>query len=429
MNRLLIALLLMGGSLMAQQQDSTMSFSLQEVQNYAITHSKTVENAKLDVNIAKKKVWETTTIGLPQVKGSVNYQNIFDVQTIQIMGGPPIEMGVKENITYDVTVSQLIFSGEYIVGLQTSKVFKQLSQQGLRKSEADVKELVTQTYYLVLVAQENKTILESNLENVIKILEEVTKMHEAGFTEDTDVDQLRLTVSNLKNALSSINRQVEVSKRLLKFQMGLELGQEINLSENLEAIVENANVDVILSQQFSLDDHIDYQLLSTQERLSLMSYRREKTTFLPSIAAFYKYSGQKDEPAFNFINPNMIGVSVSIPIFGSGQKIVKVQQAKMALEKAQNTKAQVAEGLLLGVQQAKSDAQSTLETFYNEKENLELTQRIYDKTAIKYKEGMSSSLDLTQAHNQLLTTQGNYFKSIFELLNAKNKLNKSLNNY
>ena len=63
---------------------------------------------------------------------------------------PPVPLGVKDNTTFDFTLSQLIFSGEYIVGLQAARVVKQVSEKALVKTENEMKETVAGTYYLIL---------------------------------------------------------------------------------------------------------------------------------------------------------------------------------------------------------------------------------------------------------------------------------------
>jgi len=442
---LLFVLLLFQFELVNSQTDSTKqtAFSLQQAQDYALKNNAEVKNASLDAIIAKKKVWETTAIGLPQANGSIAYQNIFNVpvmpfqymypiydnngQLIDIgSGSNNVALGVKENITYELTVSQLVFSGEYLVGLQASKTYKMLSEQSLKSKEIDIKETVASTYYTVLVVEENKKILSATLENLNKTTNEVEKMFQAGFTEDTDLDQIKLTTANIKNALTSVERQLDLVYKLLKFQMGISIEQPISLTDNVDKIVAEAQFESLSGQRFEIKSNITYQLLETQEKLSELNWKRQKSTVLPSIAAFYRHQEQQDKPAFNFNPPDVIGVTMNIPIFASGSRYVKMSQAKLELEKTRNFKTQATQGLLMQYDQANVELKSALDKYLTEKNNMELSKRIYDKTLAKYKEGISSSLDLTQANTQYLTTQSNYFNSLLSLLNAKTKLEKLL---
>jgi len=135
---------------------------------------------------------------------------------------------------------------------------------------------------MILIAEENKAILDSSFSNINKTLFELKEMLKEGFIEDTDVDQLQLTVMNIENTLKALNRQIEIAYRLLKFQMGIDVEENISLSENLVDIVEKINVESILNDSFDYNKNINYQLLSTQEHLTLQNLRMEKTSILPT---------------------------------------------------------------------------------------------------------------------------------------------------
>ncbi|MFZ4414307.1 MAG: TolC family protein, partial [Bacteroidales bacterium] len=148
--------------------------------------------------------------------------------------------------------------------------------------------------------------------------------------------------------------------------------------------------------------------------------------FLPDVAAYYNHQENFNKKSFSFTPPDVIGLSVSIPIFGSGQKLSKVKQANLDLEKIKNGKTQ----LSLGLQMQYSDNQSAFVTATNKyqtnKMSRDLAYKIYDKSIIKFKEGMISSLELAQAQNQYLQSESNYFSSIIEMVTSYTKLEKLL---
>ena len=113
---------------------------------------------------------------------------------------PPIALGVKNNTTFDFTVSQLIFSGEYLVGLQAAKVVKEVSEKALVKTEDQTKESVATTYYLVLVLEENARVLKESLKSTDQTYSEMVKMNQQGFNEETDVDQMKISRSNITDS-------------------------------------------------------------------------------------------------------------------------------------------------------------------------------------------------------------------------------------
>ena len=416
--------------------------SLEDAQKYALEHNLELRNAKADANIASRQVWEITASGLPQIDGSVGYQYFTDIPTnlvpAEFFGGDPgefaeIQFGTEQNLTATLSVNQLIFDGSYIVGLQAARIFRELSQRVYLKSELEIKSMVTETYYLNLATAQNLEIMQENLSNLEKTLFETQKMFEAGFTDAINVDQLKLTVANLKNRIASMERQKELSLNMLKFQIGLTIEHPLVLTDELEAMFRNISPNISGIDDFNPENHIDFRIMQSQERMQLMTLRREWSFYLPNLSAFYTRQENAYRNEFNFFQSSqpwyptsIIGLSLNIPIFSSGLRRSRVQQARLELEKAQNNTRQIEQSLRLQKQEAWSGMQTAMEQYSSEKENLELAERILSRTRIMFREGLASSLELTQASDQFLSTQSNYINAMFELLNAKNKLDKAL---
>ena len=468
LKRLLWALAVLYLPLVLQAQekkDTVMKFSLEEAKTYALVNSPVIKNATLDLEAAKKKIWETTAIGLPQVNAKFAYSymptlsptilefsnigNFFAplYSSIGIMNNganqavnkildsvknaaanaPKVTLDdLKWNATLDVTVSQLIFSGAYLVGLQTSKIYKGLSQLALTKSQYDLNESVTNAYFLVLVARENKTLLDTTYLNTLQILNNMKKMFEQGFVEETDVQQLQLTTNTIKFSADMIGRQIGIAERLLKFQMGLDLNTTVILKDSINGLLNSFDNNNILLQNFTVENNVDYKLMDTQAKLMKMNLLLNKSTFLPDIAGFYQHENVYNKNALTFNPPQLIGISASLPIFTSGSRIVKVAQARISYDKALNSKQLAADGLKMSFEESKSSYQSAIDNFKTAKENLKLSEKIYRRSIIKKQEGTISSVELTQTQNQYLQSQSNYFNSIITLASAKAKLEKLL---
>jgi len=434
-------------------------FTLEEAVQYAIQNGYDVKLKGIDLAVAKKKIWETTAIGLPQVSAAVAYTHNFQ-QPIMAFGnttvtkdsvpalpgenkyikGIPIagdkfyvntyrqdvKLAVEDNTTWDINVSQLIFSGEYIVGLRAAKVFREMSEQNLAKSLTDIRESVSTSYYLAMVMDENVKILKETQQVTDANLKDLIAMGEQGLVEETGVDQVRIIKSNIDNAVQSLQRAAIVSKNLLKFQMGLPIESEILLSDKLEKYTNETFFLPYLGEKFDATNTIDYQILETGVKLQKLSYDREKTTYLPSIAGFYRHHEQLKEAGLNFMVKDMAGINISVPIFSSGMRNAKVQEAKLNLDKMKVTQQQATEGLNLQYQNTFNDFQTNFASFITNKQNMQLAKKIFDQTMVKYKEGVSSAMDLNTSQNQYLTTQRDYFSALNNLLSAKVKLDKLL---
>jgi len=433
-----------------QDTKEILSLSVSGAQDFALQNNRSVKAAKIDIASADKKVWENLATGLPQVTLAANYLHQFvvpqlsfgpylDVNSLpdgalfktDIMDAykdsPPISLGVKNNTTIDLTVSQLIFSGQYLVGLQATKVLKELTEKNLVKTEDQTKESVAETYHLVLVLGENVRLLNESLKSVDQTYGEMVKMNEQGLNEETDVDQIKINRSNIQTIINSMESQKEIAIKLLKFQLGLEFDRMVILTDSLGGIIDQGKMKYLVSPEYDVNSNVDYQLVRKQEEISELLLKLEKAKYLPTVAAFYRHQEQTNQPSFNFAVKDVVGASFSLPIATSGIRNARVSQARFDLEKSQLAKDNAKQGLIMEFETALSSYQTAFSNFITNKESMELGKKVYDKTIIKYREGVSSSFELTQNQNQFLTAESNYYNSVLSLLNAKEKLDRLLN--
>ncbi|MBA7521285.1 hypothetical protein ES705_13390 [subsurface metagenome] len=441
---------------LSAQTDSVMKFSLSEAQSYAIENFFMSKNAALDIEYARNRVWEITAIGLPQITGGVDYTYIPEVPEASFGGEyflastvgnnefvtgadlqdpsrvglefnefEPIKLAVEQNVSYNVMLNQLLFSGEYIVGLKAARTYKQLTVESFEKQSIGLKEMVAGTYYSLLILEKNQELLEGTVENLKKIYSDTKKTSDQGLLEETEADQIAINVKRTENSLNANTRQIEFMSRMLKYQLGLNVESEIVLTDDLGKLIDINLIDLTNLINFNLENHIDYRLLDTQERLNTLLVKREESMYLPTLSAFYKYEDLFEKATLDFTMRHMVGVNLSVPIFQSGMKSASVSMAKIELEKSQNMKTQESQRLFMEADQAKLDYLTALETYNNELDNFYLSRKILDYSIEKYSYGIISSMDLTLANNQYLEAQLSLSTAILYLLNAKINLDKA----
>jgi outer membrane protein TolC len=424
-----------------QNTGSPMKLTLDQAINYALENNANIKNAKIDLESAKKKIWETTALGLPQVNASATYTNNLSVPIVnfgyaenysnlpagnvskadllQNLVPQSFPLTVKQNIVANISASQLIFSGEYIVGLQASRTFKNLSEQILTKSKDDVRQSVKMSYFLVLILRERLEIFKKSLLVADQTLKDVTAMNIQGVKEATDVDQEQLTKLNIENSIFALEGNSKVATRSLNFLIGVDLDQYIELTDSIGSFTSLISPEALMNDAFIPNDNIDYKLLQTQEALSLLSLKREKSKYLPSINASFVHQEILNAPLLNFSIPNMLNVSLSWQLFSSGVRNSRIQQARLALDKASLAKSQAEQRLMLSYQGNHNNYITALNNYFRLKKNVELSDNIYKKTLIKYQQGIATSTELTLAQNQDINTETAYYGAILELLNAK----------
>jgi outer membrane protein TolC len=439
---LILAFVFVSGAVFSQEEKELQTnFNLKEAQEFALENNYKNKQAMLDIEIAKKKVWETTAAGLPQVNGSAKLQKFLDVPVNLAPANSfnplapaddlvELQFGLEYSNSVGISASQLIFDGSYIVGLQAAKTYKNLSVSNQVKTQIALNEAVKQAYFTVLIAEENTAVLKESKAAVDAILAETSALYKEGMLDEESVDQLTLTVNELRTAVGIANGQIDFARKLLKLQMGMDITNKITLTEGLEVFIGEVQTKTA-AQDFKLENHIDYNLVETNMRLMKLNLRKEKYSFLPSINLFLTHEQQNMNNKFDVFNGGkwypmtVVGAQLKLPILTSGSRLAKMSQAKIEYEKSEINAQEVGQGLLYQTQVAQSNYETNHETYLNQKENMALAKKIYDKTVLKYKEGVSSSLDLSQTQNQYLTAEGKYIKALLDLLTSKSELQKS----
>jgi outer membrane protein len=273
---------------------------------------------------------------------------------------------------------------------------------------------------------ESIRVLKESLKSIDQTFNDMVKMNQQGFNEATDVDQININRSNIKRLITSTESQKEISMNLLRYQLGMDFTQPILLTDSIPGIVDQGNIKYLSVPSYKVENSIDYQILNNQVDLAVLSVKNQKSKYFPTVSAFYRRHEQTNQPSFNFAVKDLVGVSLNIPIFVSGQRSAQVSQAKFDLEKSKLNKDNAEQGLIMEFESALSSYQTAYSNFTTNKESIVLSQKVYDKTLVKYHEGVSTSFELSQIQNQYLTAEASYYGSILTLLNAKAKLDRIL---
>ena len=457
-----------------QELPDHLVLDLQGAIDHALAYNKSLKNARMEVDRSRASIWETIASGLPQVDGTMDYMSYFNYELafnfgsgeapsfspqqlqdafdqtrsvfpfytqndVLMLGAnsyyegqlqsmlDPTTILLSDQSTAKLQVSQLIFSGQYILGIQTAKLAKLISEQNYEFNELNVKEGVISAYYLVLITGESLDILERNVANLEETLEQTRVMYNSGMAEQTDVDQLRITVNQISDSRNALQRNLELNYNMLRFQLGLEATVDLMLTDSLEGLFTNMQVESALEVPFSMENNVTYQLMQTQEEITKKMMGLEQWNYAPTISGFYNYNAKILTSGFD-MNPNhLVGLNMSVPIFSSGMRKARVDQAKIDYNMAQTNKSIMEDQLNLQEKQFKYNLQSSLDNLYTQEENVEVAQRVYDSYRRKFEQGMATSLELTQANTNYLDAEGNYLTAIMEVMNAKLQLDKLMN--
>ena len=441
-NQLVILIFILSISL-GYSQEQTSSFTLEEAITYALENNYSAINANRDIIDAQKQKWETIATGLPQINGSVGYSNQLKqpvtLLPAELVGGAagefiPVVFSQPQSMTATATLTQQIFDGSYIVGVQATKAFLSYSDNNKEKTELDIRKQVVEAYGNVLLAEESVKILEKNKATLEKTLYETTKLFENGLGEEESVDQLQITLSSVENRLQNAIRLQEITLQMLNVSLGLDLNAPTQLKDNLEDLtVSKMNLN-ILSTDLNIEDNVDYKLAENLNEQRYFEWKLARSRALPTLNAYINYGSAAYSESFDFFNgdqqwfdSSILGLDLNIPIFSSLKRSASTQRAKIALEKAKTQLTEAEQQIRLQLENAKNNFTLAIDNYETAKQNLMLSERIENKNQIKYKEGLATSFELRQAQTQLYTTQQEFLQSMVEVINKKTELEIILN--
>lgn len=424
-------------------QESPTNFSLQEAIDYALENNRTAKNATRDILAAEQQKKETTATGLPQISATVDYQNWLKQQVSllpgEIAGGAPgtfvpIAFGTKQSLNATATLNQKLFDGSYLVGLQSAKVFLEISKNAKKKTDLEVRKAVINAYGNVLLTEESIRILNKNISVLEKNLNETTKIYENGLEEEESVEQLQITLSGVESQLKNTERLQKLAYQMFNITLGLEVNSNSKLTDNLNGLANYHSVLSLLDAEENVENTIDYKIAENDKTSKELLLKLEKSKSLPTLNAFVNGGYIANSETFSFTNSNqewfgssLFGVSLNIPIFSSGMRSASTQRARINLEKAKDDLTETQQQLKFKIATAKSDYQFAMEDYENKKQNLNLAERIENKNQIKFFEGIASSFDLRQAQTQLYTAQQELLQTMLDVINTKAELETVLN--
>ena len=411
------------------QTPKVLQLSLQEAQNHAVESNRSLKNASLAVQEAYAQRWQTIASMLPQVDGSYAYSNYCGYSATLSMGGMEVPVSMPNVGALGVTASMGL-NGQGIVGALLNNIAIDMKKIALEQSESELRGNVMSSYVSVLALQSITELLDSTLLN-IQGLEQMTQSAvDAGAVEQTSADQIRVRVNTLKNSINQQKRNIELAFTSLKVLLDVPVETELVLTDKIDGVLSADKVLSLLGENFVVENNLNYQLLSKNVELAKRNVHMAGWAYGPTVAVAYNYANQQyyGEGGMRMTPPNLVQVSVKMPLWSSGKRAAGVVEKKIAYEEAKNTLSETTDQLAIQYRQLCFNLNNAYETYLNEKENIEVSKRVFNSATEKFKYGASSNLELTNASNDLINAQSSYVQAMLSLVNAQVELDKFLNN-
>jgi outer membrane protein len=440
-------------TLLAQE---TLRLTLEESIRYALENNVEAKNAQLEVMIAKATIGEQRSQGLPQISSTFEFTknlqppllilpgevgDVFGGGDDNGAGGAPeggpsditiLPFAVNYQSSLTTTVEQMIFNGSYFVGLRAAKTLRELTDFDKEKAQIDVVENVKKAYFTVLVNEERKILINANMERLEQLLKETTAMYEAGFVEKLDISRIRVQYNNLKTEFDRINSSIDISKQLLKIQLGVPLGFELELEESLNALGDDEG-DFYSLLDAQMLNRVEIGQLEKNMELAALDLKNNQVQYMPNFTAFgtfQRVTGAQDfrnvYQADRWFSTSFVGLRLAIPIFDGLRKSYVIQQNRLQIRQLENVKYNTLQTIQVEEFQAKANLKNSLSALNVQRENRELAMEVFNMTRIKYQEGVGSNFEVVEADAALKEAETNYYSALYDALIAKVDVEKAL---
>jgi outer membrane protein TolC len=409
--------------------------------NYSLEHSRSVKKSNLQVEESRYLRKETIGQGLPQIEASGKYSKMM-LDKIEIPASaytmvpaeyaPLLDQIANIDALYMVSggiqVTQLLYSQAYIEGLKTTRKTQELYTLLKNKTEEEVIEEVAGNYYQAVSLSLQMKTVEKSLSNLQEMLRIATLNYQNDMVKESSVNRLQVTVTNLEVTRQTIKTGIELQINYIKALAGMPADTTINIDTTL---ITGNNALSIINPAFSIDNVPSYQVLLKQSEIYNQQVKVAQSKYYPTLAAF----GQFNFSSYNttteiskWTNMNTIGLNLQVPIFSSGVNHAKVKQAKIKESQLQEDILHTRDMLAVSYNNAHSEYQTALDLLGVQKENRDLAVKVYDQTALQYKEGMASMADLLNVNSDFLQADNSYNQQVLKCKLAEIKMLKATGN-
>lgn len=475
MQKLALLIFLLTASLAVSAQKA---MSLEDCVQYGLSNHPSVKNAQLQVSDAEWRIKENFRTGLPQISAGVSYTGFIQrggLPSSALSFGPPVSQGFIDDLQAELTdfpllsqtmagllggsssssdsklyfspvhslagevkLTQLLFNNSYLLGLKAARYYRDYVMQELAVARYQIKNSVTDAYLPALLISESLKTLDKNIGNLDKMLSDTKAINKAGFAEQLDVDRLDLSLSTLRAERDNLVRQQEIVINALKFAMGMQISENITLTDDIDKLIAQ-NSDADLTSPVDPMNRPEYLTLLKARQLSAIQVDLYGKPWMPTVAGFAQWQpgfqggfGNKGTDGFDkwyYIPSAVAGISVSVPIWDGGVTNAQKQRAIITMQGVDIQKEMLENALELELETARKQYQNANERVNSQQKNLDLAQRIYETTQTKYKAGVGSSFEVTQAEQGLYSAQQALMSARFDMLTARIAIKKALGKY
>lgn len=415
----------------------TVPITLDDAVRIGIERSRTLEMARLDRDMAGEKIRETWSEVLPQISASSSYTRTLKPSVLLMPPNPIFPTGVLETSSDNaarasIDLRQTLFDRSAFAGIKAASIVRKMSDEAFRGEESRVVTDIKTAYFDALIAKEQLTLIEQSLARWEQSRNEIRARFRQGVVADIDTLQAWLSVENLLPELTKGKKQVAISMTSLKNVMGIPLDSTITLGGKLEMTAASYPAEIAEACREALDARPELRQLNYQVEAEGEKINARRAENFPLLSAFGKLETQTafndGTSSFNAKWPtsSSVGLQLTMPIFTGFRNSSKVEQARIGQRQSRTRYEELKAQIRAEVEIRLLNFRETEERVAVQSKTISVAERSYNISRLRFKEGIGSRLELTDAELQLNKAKTNYLQAVYDNLTAATQLEKAL---
>jgi outer membrane protein TolC len=414
-------------------QDSVPTFTLKQCVDYAIQHQPFVNQALINIDIARTTNAINFSGWLPQVNVSANFTHYFTLPTafVKNSSGQVIEQktGVVNTAYPTLSATQAIFTPALLYAVKSADLYIDQAKQITDSLKINVAANVSKAFYSLLLTLEQIDVFKEDTARLAKNLHDTYHQYVSGIVDETDYDQAGISLTNSNAQLKQATENVSPQYALLKQIMGFPPQKQFNISYDSTKMMDEINFDT--TQTLQVQNRIEYKELQTTKKIQNQLVNYYSYSWLPSINAFFDLNLAFQNNTLDYLLTNSypysyIGLSFSVPIFTGFARTKSLHRANLQLKLLDWNEVGLQSQIYTEYATALANYKSNQYDLYAMKDNVEKAKRVYDIVTLQYSQGVVAYLNVITAESNLITSEIGYKNALFQTLSSKIDLEKAM---
>ncbi len=411
---------------------SAQVYSLTDLLKMADTANLTLKNARLDVtsNFNQRKAFLASQYPKITANGDYRYNAIIPGQIIpaDFFGGPPgtfaeVKFGVPINLSNTVQLTQFIFNPQLNYGLNALAINSQIVEIQEKITFQEVHYQVSNTFFGLQAINQQLAYLQKNEKNMDELIRNMELIQQQGLIIPTEVDKLKINRNSITNGIIKLENTRLQLNQLLSILVGFPEGTTLNIAS--DEIISNPT---ITAQTNALRPELE--LIQLQKQMNIEERKGTNMAYLPTLSFYgaynYNYNMKPEDDFRTGIPSAFLGLRLDWTLFDGFEKKNKLKVNAYNKEKIQNQEMLATQQLNLVTANAKREAELQTANLEMNKEQLRLSERVYDAAKAQFKAGTISTNELLQADNGLQQAQSSLVGAYLSLRQAELSYLKSI---